>query len=147
MWGVLKLIKKSSTNIEDGKACRGSSHALHSLSITDSNRKKHQLLTQAGRDIPCTPKQEVQLLYYSSRRKEDFFLAQPMENATAQPMRSCRCSELLLSPNRLSFRTAPPYPPFLSIKTAPLLCLLNLPMVCHSTQIPNCNSFGYSQIN
>lgn len=52
------------------------------MSTTDLNSKKPQLQTPTGRDIPCTPKQKVQELYYSSMRKEYFPLAQKQ----AQPI-------------------------------------------------------------
>ena len=61
--------------------------------------------------------------------------AQPMRNATAQPMRSHCHPELLLSPNGLSFRTAPPTAP-VSLQTqlpsfVPQICLWFI-IVCTS---------------
>ena len=95
----MKINKRKSTKIGVREACRGRSHCptarcqlpqTGGVPITQTGRC--QLLTPAGGEVPCAPKQEAQLLYRPSRGKEDFLLvlqqAQPMENTTAQPVRS-----------------------------------------------------------
>lgn len=62
---------------ELGRPVEGALTSYCSESITASNRKR----------LPCTPKQEVQLLYYSSR-KEDFSLAQQQAQSMEIPQLS-----------------------------------------------------------
>lgn len=77
-FGFVKINKGTSVKIGVGKAFI----YYHLKSITPNRKtsialkRKAPIMTSTGRDIPCTPKQEMQLLYCSSRRKEDFFLAQ-----------------------------------------------------------------------
>ena len=68
---------------------------------------------------------------------------QPMKYATAQPMRSVAALNCYFPPVDSSLEQPLLLPLFLC-KGSSLLCLLDLPMVCHSTHIFNCNSSGYS---
>ena len=109
----------------------------------------HGHLLQTGRNACGYPPQKVEVLYLL---KKDFFphreTAQPMRSVPAQPMRSCCRPELLLSPNGLLFRTAPPCSPLFSpLKQASFLSSPDLRIVHHSMHVANGNSFGYSQIN
>ena len=137
-----KLIRETSTKIIVRKACRGSSHTLP-LIVDYPKQEEIYLASPMGSWI---------LIYYPSRKKEEFLLAQqqaqPMENVPAQPMRNHHHPELLLSSSELSLRTVPPNCPFFSgEKGTPLCCSLDLPMVHHSLYFLNCNSSGYSWIN
>lgn len=73
--------------------------------------------------------------------------ARPVGKATAPPKRSRCCPELFLSPNGCSFTPACPSPHLFTVKAAPVLCSLDLPLVSHSVHVLNCGSFGYFRIH
>lgn len=90
-------ITKTSTKIGVEKACRGSSCSLPII-INYPKQEKIYLL--------YVPNRKVYLLHYPGKRKKDFLLAQqqaqPMQNATAQPVSSHHHPELLLSSSEFS---------------------------------------------
>ena len=124
--------------MEYGRPVGGALTSYHTSSITP-NRKRQKLASSTG--------SKTTLL-----QKEDFSphpgnsIANEKPQPAAQPMRSRCHPELLLSPSGTSFRTAPTMCPFFSIKAAPHFCFPDLPVVCQSMHILNCNSFGYCRI-
>ena len=90
--GNVKWIRETSTKLELGRP-------EGELSSPITHRQLFQ--TQRARLASLTGSTTTLLL------KEDF----SRHLATAQPMRSCCRSELLLSPKGLLFRTTPPYSP------------------------------------
>lgn len=95
-------MKETLTKLELGRPVGEALVPYHTLSITPT-RKRHMLASWTGSTTTLLLKED-----YSPYPAT----IQPVRNTAAQPMRSCRHPELLLSPNGLSFRTAPPYSPF-----------------------------------
>ena len=128
---VLKLIKETLTKIRVGRACRGSTHTLSLLINYPKQEDINYRLQQE--DVSYRFQQEETYLAawnrkynYSSRRKEDFLLAQQqaqsMENATAQSVEKLLSLELYFPPMNFHFFLADD---FLSL--SPSLCYKRLP--------------------
>ena len=126
------------TSLETGlgkrgwEALRGALAHYQPLSTVDANRHTRPLHSPIRRTLH----------YYPSKKKKEFLLTQQQLQTKRRHHYSAKGKlPFLISSNGLLLKAIPFQPsPFALRKQAPLLCSLDLPMVCHSLHVSNCNS-------
>lgn len=126
----MKMNKGNFIRIKVGKLWKWSSHHFYSLTLADSSRKKYTLSSQQTK-----PTLSLQQKKHFSPQQQP----RQCETATTQPMRGWHHPELFIFLQWPFTQSGPSQLPLLLYKGS-CLCSLDMPRVCWSLHVPNCNS-------